>query len=215
MNSKYTYEAEDSRERLETYEWDHVWWEHAKTTGVPRVLYIGDSISCGTRRIATEVAEQTIFFDGYGTSKAVDNPFFCESLRMMARQQGERAVILFNNGLHGFHLDDLTDYRYWYEEMIRFLQKEFEGTPLVLLLSTHVIKEARDSRVVIRNGVVKELAEKYGLPTVDLYTLTKEHEDLLSGDGVHFTKEGYQLIATTLVETVRGILDISTKIKES
>ena len=33
------------------------------------------------------------------------------------------------------------------------MQKEFEGTPLVLLLSTHVIKEARDSRVVIRNGV--------------------------------------------------------------
>lgn len=206
MNSKYTYEYEDSRERLETYEWDHVWWEHAKTTGVPRVLYIGDSISCGTRRIATEVAKETIFFDGFGTSKALDNPFFYDSLRMMARQEGERAVVLFNNGLHGFHLDDLTDYKKWYEEMILFLQKEFAGTPIVLLLSTHVMKEARDSRVVVRNGVVEELAQKYGLPTVDLYGVSKANEHLLSADGVHFTKEGYCVLATTLVERVREII---------
>ena len=88
--SEFTYEAANSESRLETYEFDNVWWEHANTKGTPRVLYIGDSISCGTRRKATEVAENKIFFDGFGTSKALDNPYFADSIRMFAKQQGER-----------------------------------------------------------------------------------------------------------------------------
>jgi len=49
--SDYTYAAENREQALEKYEWDNVWWESADSTGVPRVLYIGDSISCNTRRI--------------------------------------------------------------------------------------------------------------------------------------------------------------------
>ena len=54
--SDFTYENMDRSTKLETYEWDHVRWEHAATDDVPRVLYIGDSISCGTRRLATRAA---------------------------------------------------------------------------------------------------------------------------------------------------------------
>lgn len=202
-----TYEFEDREQRLETYEWDNVWWEHASTTGVPRVLYIGDSISYSTRRVATATAERKIFFDGFGTSKALDNPYYTETLRLFAKQQGEREVVLFNNGLHGWHLDDETDYSREYEKMICFLLKEFEGTPLVLLLTTHVANEERDARVQVRNRVVCELAEKYGLSVIDLYTVTKEHSELLGNDGVHFSKEGWQLLADVLVERVKDIIE--------
>ena len=81
----FTYAFKDRKERLETYEWDNVWWECADDCETPRVLYIGDSISCGTRRFATEATENTILFDGVGTSKAVDNPLF--------------AVLLINRGI--------------------------------------------------------------------------------------------------------------------
>ncbi len=204
--SNYTYEYEKRSNAIETYEWDNVWWEHADTDGVPRVLYIGDSISCATRKIATRTANNQIFFDGFGTSKALDNPYFADSVRMFAAQQGERKAILFNNGLHGWHLDDTNEYKQAYENMIRFLLDEFRGTPLLLLLTTHVADNERDTRVCARNLVVSELAEKYNLPIIDLYAITKEHSDMLSDDGVHFKVDGYQLLAKELVEKIREVI---------
>ena len=204
--SDLTYEYENCSQCLETYEWDKVWWEHANTEGVPRVLYIGDSIAHSTWRAATDVANYEIYFDGFGTSKAVDNPYFADSLRIFAAQQGDRRVVLFNNGLHGWHLDDASDYAQAYEKMLVFLLKEFAGTPLVLLLTTHVANVARDKRVQTRNQAVSALAEKYNLPVLDLYTFSKEHESLLTSDGVHYTPEGYRLLAAEIVKKVREFL---------
>lgn len=202
----FTYEFENGCEKLETYEWDNVWWEHANVRNIPRVLYIGDSISCGTRRIATQTADEKIYFDGFGTSKAVDNPFFAESVRMFARQQGERNVILFNNGLHGWHLDDSTEYAVAYENIIKFLLDEFKETPIVLLMTTSVADPVRDARVVVRNRVVAELAAKYNLHVLDLYSLVKSNHNLLVGDGVHLKPEGYQTLANELVKCVNKFI---------
>ena len=201
-----TYEFSTQKSTRETYEWDNVWWEQTSINDAPRVIYIGDSISCGTRRIATATANGEILFDGFGTSKALDNPFMFDSIRIFAAQQGYRNVVLFNNGLHGWHLDDEIDYAREYEKMVCFLMKEFEGTPILLVLTTHVANEERDARVQVRNRVVCELAEKYGLYAVDLYTVTKEHRELLGNDGVHFSKEGYQLLADVLVQKVKGLI---------
>lgn len=204
--SQFTYEYTDRTEKLETYEWDNVWWEHAKTTGVPRVLYIGDSISCGTRPQLNKLADGKIFFDGFGTSKAVDNPYFAPSLRLFAAQEGERKAILFNNGLHGFHLSDEEEYAAEYEKMVKFLLTEFPGTPIFLLLSTHVKDPHRDERVVARNKAVAKIAGQYDLPVIDLYALTKAKAHLLSADGVHFVEEGYLEIAKELLERVKTIM---------
>ncbi len=204
--SEFTYEFENHAARLETYEWDNVWWEHAGTEGVPRVLYIGDSISCATRRMATEVAEEKIFFDGLGTSKGIDNPYFLDTVRMFASQQKERAVIAFNNGLHGWHLEDETEYKAYYERIIQFLMKEFSESPLLLVLTTHVVNPERAERVAVRNKVVLELAEKYGLMAVDFYSITKSHAELLSKDGVHLVPEGYKMLAECLVSSVKEVI---------
>ena len=201
--SDFTYEFEKRTQALETYEWDNVWWEHADTNGVPRVLYIGDSISCQTRQKATSAANNEIFFDGFGTSKALDNPYFADSVRIFAKQQGERKAILFNNGLHGWHLDDTTEYAQDYEKMLVFLLEEFKGTPLFLLLTTYVADAERDKRVQVRNEVVLKLAEKYNLPVIDFYSIVKEHKDLLIPDGVHLQAEGYQLLAEHVVKIIR------------
>lgn len=204
--SNLTYEYGNRSGCLETYEWDNVWWEHADTEGVPRVLYIGDSISCATRTAATALSGQSIYFDGFGTSKAVDNPHLVPSIRLFASQQGERKVILFNNGLHGWHLEDTTEYVSAYERMILFLQEEFKGTPIVLLLTTHVLDAERDQRVVLRNRGVCELARKYCLPVVDLYTLSREHAELLSPDGVHFTEQGYRIFAQEILRVIQPLM---------
>lgn len=200
--SNLTYEYDNRCELLETYEWDNVWWEHADVKDVPRVLYIGDSISCATRIAATALSQHSIYFDGFGTSKAADNPHFADSIRLFASQQGERKIILFNNGLHGWHLDDTTGYANAYERMIVFLQEEFKGTPLVLLLTTHVADSERDGRVVLRNKAVCELASRYGIPVIDLYTVSKQCAELLSPDGVHFTEQGYRVLAQEILDKI-------------
>ena len=207
--SDYTYEFEKRSVPLETYEWDNVWWEQTDKTDAPRVLYIGDSISCNARRVATDVAENRVLFDGLGTSKGVDNPYFPETVRLFAAQQGERAAILFNNGLHGWHLDDETAYKQSYESMVKFLVKEFEGTPVILVLTTSVRNAERDARVVVRNRAVSEIAEKYGLEVIDLYTPTHEHPELIAADGVHLVWEGYKLLASELVAGVKRTLGAS------
>lgn len=204
--SNMTYEFESNKQKLETYEWDDLWIEHANTRGVPRVLYIGDSISRGTRNIATATADKKILFDGFATSKAVNNPYYTDALSLFAKQQGERAVILFNNGLHGWHLDDETEYANEYEKMICYFLSEFNGTPLVLLLTTHVKNEDEDARVLVRNRVVSELAQKYSISVIDLYTVTKEHSELYIHDGVHLTDKGYQILAETLVKQVGAFI---------
>ena len=203
---RFTYEYENIKETLETFEWDNTWWDHANVKGVPRVLYIGDSISCTTRIASTKAANNEIFFDGFGTSKALDNPCFADSVRLFAQQQGERKAILFNNGLHGWHLDDTTEYRDAYEKMILFLLNEFEGAPLVLLLTTHVLDFERDKRVQVRNEAVVALAEKYNLPVLDFYTIVKNQGDGIFSDGVHLIGAGYELLAEEIVKKMREIL---------
>ena len=205
--SNFTYEKNENRDTLETYEWDNTWIDHANDGDTPRVLFIGDSISCGTRKHATTAAENRIYFDGLGTSKALDNPFFFDSIRCFARQQGYRNAILFNNGLHGWHLSDEEDYPHFYEQAVKRLLEEFPNTPLILVLTTSIVDEKREARVKKRNAAVLDIAARYGLPVSDLYSLSvelsKEHTD-----GVHFNMDAYITLSKRLLDDVRKYADL-------
>ena len=192
------------RTALEKYEWDNVWWECAEDDARPRVLYIGDSISCALRHAATHLSEESILFDGFGTSKALDNPYLFESIRLFARQERKRELILLNNGLHGFHLSDDEQYPKAYEAMVRFLRDDFPDTRLALLLTTSAEGDA-DGRVRARNEQVLNIAGRYSLPMIDLYTPSRAISDLHS-DAVHFTPDGSEQLARILLEEVRKLL---------
>ena len=196
--STYTYEHENKNTALETFEWDNVWWEQTGRSDSPRVLYIGDSISCATRRVATSCAEGKVLFDGFGTSKALDNPFLFDSIRIFAKQQKYRHAVLFNNGLHGWHLDD-AQYSYHYEKTVKFLLDEFKDTPIVIVLTTSVSNEERELLVKRRNAIAAKIAEKYGLPIIDLYSVSVSFSELRSNDGVHFTADGYKKFAEQML----------------
>jgi len=202
--SQYTYEFENKKTKLETYEWDNVWWEQTNNQNAPRVLYIGDSISCNARTIATTVSKDRIMFDGFGTSKALDNPFFFDSIRIFARQQQKRDAVIFNNGLHGWHLDDEEQYPYYYEKAVKFLLDEFKDTPIAIVLTTSVWNEEREQRVKRRNEVAKKIAEKYGLPIIDLYSTSVEITELHT-DGVHFTDDGYKKLAERILSDLKAL----------
>lgn len=199
--NEFTFESEERKEKLETWEWDRVMINHTEDEYGKRLLYIGDSISCGIREVANE--KHGIYFDGFGTSKALDNPFFKPVLSLFAQQQRRRDVVLFNNGLHGWHLEDKTEYKECFENFIKYLLDEFKGTPLYIVLTTYYSNEKRVNRVVARNEVALEIAKKYELPVIDLYTVSINNKDLLSEDGVHFTKAGYEKLTEEIVETIK------------
>ena len=199
--SIFTYESQN-RTPLETYEWDNIWWEQTNNKSGKRIIYIGDSISCGTRRIATALSENKLLFDGFGTSKAVDNPYFKKSLTLFLSQISEYSAILFNNGLHGWHLSE-EEYREYYKDMILFL-KENTNAPIFILLTTNDdIHPGTNDRVIIRNQYVRALAYEFSLPVIDLYEVAMKYNDLHTSDKIHFTSEGYTKLAERILESLR------------
>ena len=62
--------------------------------------------------------------------------------------------------------------------------------------------EVREARVKVRNRVVREIAEQYHLPVIDLYTVSVDKVDLRSNDGVHYTPDGYACFADCILQTV-------------
>lgn len=192
-----TYEFDTKNTVLETYEWDNTWIEFANDKFANRILYIGDSISGDTRYYLNELLNDNALVDRFGTSKALDNPYFFESLKVYTKQLPKIDAILFNNGLHGWHLNDDSEYPAHYEKMLEFLIKEY-NVPIYIVLTTFVKDIERNNRVIERNSAVLKIAEKYNLKTIDLYTASKENSFMMFEDGVHFVQEGYKLLAQTI-----------------
>ena len=198
--SEFTYETKDTTRKLEKLEWDNVWWEQTENHTARRILYIGDSISCGTRRLITSLSNSEVLCDGFGTSKALDNPYFKPTLELFMQQQNKCDAILFNNGLHGWHLT-CAEYEKYYEEMLLFLLQA--GKPVYVVLTTDDIQnDRRNDLVQVRNAVAKELAKKYQLPVIDLHAVAVDHGEYHRADGVHFEPAGYELLAKCILESI-------------
>lgn len=187
---------------LETYEWDSPWWEHTENTTSLRAVYIGDSISNGTRPKLNELSGDALLFDGFPTSKALDNPFYIPSLELFFAQMRRADAILFNNGLHGWHLND-EDYEKYYRAMLDFLTGR--GAPVYIVLTTYLpLDEERNAVVLRRNAIAVKLASEFGLPVIDLYSVSSAlSSDDYCGDGVHLHNEGYIALAKKILGEVK------------
>ncbi len=209
QENDFTYESSQPSEKLETYEWDNIWWEHAPEQGAPRGLIIGDSISCGYRRMVTRELNETLYIDGLGTSKALDNAFYPALIDYVICQQGESEILQFNNGLHGWHLT-AEEYRYHYRKIIEYIMKKYSEKRIILALTTPVRERdnqnhfaARNAIVLERNRIVKELAEEKGLVVNDLYAAIVDKPELWRPDGVHLLEEGYAVLAKQTAAVMR------------
>ena len=198
----FTFEGSTQPVPYETYEWDNTWIDHANNPDAGRILYIGDSISCATRRIASAVAEGKLLFDGFGTSKAVDNPYFKQSLDLFFAQIPECSAILFNNGLHGWHLSE-EEYRTYYRDMVAYLKEKVKAPLFILLTTNDDIHPGTNDRVIIRNKYAREIAEEFELPIIDLYAIAVKYNDLHTQDKVHFTSEGYTKLAECILDSLK------------
>ena len=161
--SDYTFEYRQDSAVYETFEWDSVWIDHANDKEKKRVLYIGDSISGATRKVLSTLSGESILFDGFATSKSLDNPYFKDAIELFAKQLPKTDVVLFNNGLHGGHLNE-ERYGFFYEEMVKFLMEQFKDSEIFILLTTYVSNPDCKEIVPGRNKIAEKIARKYNLP---------------------------------------------------
>lgn len=188
---------------LETYEWDSTWIEQSNNNTSKRVLYIGDSISCGTRTLANKISNGEILFDGFGTSKSLDNPYYFDSLLLFTKQVNNRDAVIFNNGLHGWHLSE-DEYERLYEEFLDKLLNQFRDVPVIPVLTTFATNEMyHNNRVIVRNEIVRKMATAKNLDIIDLYTVSEKNKNLLCDDGVHFVDDGYKLLAEEVLNILK------------
>ena len=185
----------------ERIEWDNTWMEQTGNRDARRILYIGDSITVGTRGAVNPRGAGKVVFDNFGTSKALDNPGFFESLRLFAAQQPFRAAVFFNNGLHGWHLTE-DEYEHLYAKMLDQLIEEYPDVPVVPMLTTcSTCDTYPNARVEARNAIVARLAAERNLTVIDLYSVACANREHII-DGVHFDGEGYSALADELLRMV-------------
>ena len=192
---------------LEPYEWDQLWWERTDDKITPRVLYIGDTVCAKARYAANKAAEGKLLFDVFSTSKALDNPYFRSSLISFANQQPHTDMIIFNNGLHGFHLNK-DQYTFLYRDMLRFLNCNFPHIPLAVALSTYSENENYAPFVESRNECAQKVAKEMDLPVIDLYSVSEENKALLTDDKVCFTQKDHDILGEALAKRAIEIMSI-------
>jgi hypothetical protein len=190
----------------EQYEWCEFWWEEIDRGDRTRILLIGDSIAKGYRPYLCECFGDAAFVDLYASSRAVDNPALDrEILHALDAGRQRTDIVLFNNGLHGGHLQ-----RQGYEEgvhrILHLLAGHFGDATLFLATSTPVSRtggagmtlEETQAFIEARNDSVRSLADSHGLRVVDLHAVALGREELKQEDGVHFNEAGCRELANTI-----------------
>lgn len=199
---EFTYEKNDNTQTIyETYEWDSSWIELANDNKKKRIFHIGDSISCGIRGCMNSMPECDYYVDGFGTSKGIDNPYLKDSLDLFASQLPYIDNVLFNNGLHGWHLSE-EDYEKHFDNVVKFLTERFAGKRIYIVLTTAIKGEERMVRIRKRNESAVRIAEKYSLPVIDLFTVSEANQDLLIEDGVHGTEAFYKKLSAVISDSL-------------
>ena len=193
----------------ETSEWSEIWWDCANDPKLPRVLLIGDSISCGYSGVVTTLLAGKYHVDRLGTSRAINDPVLIAETKMMLADN-KYVAIHFNNGLHGFHLDGPT-YGKYLRDYVALLKKLGGGAKLIWGASTPIIRNDdvntlsdANAKVIERNAVALPIMQEDGIPVDDLYQAVVGKGELRNvGDGYHYNGAGYDVLGKAVVEAVK------------
>lgn len=100
-----------------------------------------------------------------------------------------------------------TDFVNGFAELIRYYQ-HLDSNPSVWLLTAPSADEQNDwISCAILTGIIvpmqKRIAETYGCNLIDMHAETASLPENCYCDGVHFTDEGYRLIASVVADKLR------------
>lgn len=199
---------EPIRERVE---WIDVWVTDADKAELPRVLFVGDSITKACFGAVEKHLAGRAYCARLTTSKSVSDPTFNDDLLPLLKQY-KFSVIHFNNGLHGWGYTE-EQYRAGLSQTVAALKEYSDGAQLIWATTTPVRKmqslDQRTDRVKAQNSLAAEIMKKNDISTNDLFELVKDHPDWQSTDGIHFNAQGNEALAKQVVENVLNRLQLA------
>ena len=210
--------------------WDHFWCiapGHRRGWGknesqLPHVLIIGDSISIGyTPFVKKMMKDQAIVVHPRGNCEAT-----VVGLAHLDEWLGktEWAVIHFNFGLHDLKyvkdtkgtITDVGTGKQWvpveaYEKNLDELATRLEKTGAKLIwCTTTPVPEGTKGRVagdeIKYNEAAARVMQAHHISVDDLNAVAQKHLDLQSPHDVHFTGEGYKILAGAVTESIKAQL---------
>jgi acyl-CoA thioesterase-1 len=180
---------------------------------LPRVLLIGDSISMGYTVPIRALLK--------GKANVLHPPENCgPSTRGLERMDkwldiGKLDVIHFNFGLHDLFIPKETGKcrveLKAYEENLRKIVERLKktGAKLVFATTTAVVdgegRRRKNADVAAYNEAALRVMKAEGIPVDDLYAALMKNPDrekITTPEGTHFTKEGYDLLAKCVADSV-------------
>jgi len=196
----------------ERIEWSDTHVDETARVDLPRVLFIGDSISAGYHGPAQEALKGKAYFAFLCTSKALGHPVLFDEIKLMLSQY-KFDVIHFNVGMHGWGYTE-DDYRAAFPKLIALLKEKAPGAKLIWASTTpyrlngHTLEQfdPRNERVKARNRIAAEFIAKENIPINDLYALEESHPEHSSKEGVHFNDEGKALQGKQVAKFIAGAL---------
>lgn len=143
----------------EEVEWCNIRWFDGTDTG-KRVMLIGDSITLGYGNVVCrELNEQGIHTAWLCTSKSIDNPSLHKEI-MYAMSEYPVDLIHFNNGLHGWHLNE-NAYADALEDTLVWLRTHYPNTKFVFASTTQSARNAYEhEQIKKRNEKALEIAKR-------------------------------------------------------
>ena len=193
--------------RREGIEWSITYAYDAVTEGRPRVLLIGDSICNGYQGRVRDLLAGRVCVSFWASSKCVTDPDYFRELEFMLEAYRYDAVT-FNNGLHSL----TTDRAEWdaaYGAAVSFIRAKLPEAKLSLVTSTPLKDPALTAVSASLNETVKGLAEREGLPLLDLFALMDglDRETFWS-DTYHFKMPAVDMQARALSDHVLSVLGL-------
>ncbi len=129
-------------------------------------------------------------------------------------------VIHWNNGLWDVlrlngdePLTPCDIYVYYLRRIHAMLKKLFPEAKIIFALSTSILEEKAspdfcrfNADIERYNTAAKALMDELGVPVNDLYTASKDIDDSLHCDWVHFGEEGSRILAKAVTEKILDII---------
>ena len=201
----------------EDIEWLDVWLPNTNDSLLPRVLFIGNSI---TRLYYPEVNE-SLKGMAYGarlsTSKSIGDPALLDEVALILQQE-HFDVVHFNNGMHGEGYTE-EQYQAAFPELVKTIRKYAPQAKLIWASTTPVRCggdmadfHPKTERIRERNRIAAECVAGQDIQINDLFGLVENHPEYYAGgDGTHPVDCGVSALAEQVSLVVKEVLNSLNK----
>ena len=206
----------DKNEPREQYIWSRVWKERLYDDSKKRIMLIGDSIIEGYSFFVQEEMKDEYIVSRWTNSLAIDNRFAIGLMEfaLLSDEKIKYDVIHFTHGGHG-KWTPIDVYEKAYDETIKRLIEICPDSKIIIATPTEYcnafdsgvpsVNETATALLRERGEVAKKIAAKYGLAVNDMFAISQTNRELHSSDGVHYTDDGYSVLAKAVVKAAKEL----------